>query len=256
MVSETRTAHTSSIHREILEYLRPSEEVAFSYGIPAHLARDKRGMNHHATARFLIPRRHLDEYEAAQQRYSVTLLLHPTAGPHYTHNNSTIDKFAGGESADYMLVAEEWPTFLYDETAGWSITNIRKGLFRGHILARVSSISSASRQPTDPNTQVALRMYRNRTAVTNEVIGEFFNPKTSQGQGRPSFVKKHGISKVIPEMIAYAAIQVRRSNPAEHSHNATSADLCGPVVHAIMGRHGWDLQSHPLLPPHHTDPLR
>ena len=60
--------------------------------------------------------------------------------PQLTHNNSTIDKLKGGESADYALVAEEWPTFLYDEESGWNIKDIRRGLFRGHILARVSSI--------------------------------------------------------------------------------------------------------------------
>lgn len=104
--------------------------------------------------------------------------------------------------------------------------------------------------------QVALRMYRNKTAVTKEVIGEFFNPKTSQNQGRPSFIKVHGISTVTPDMIAYAAIQVSWSpQPSPSLDPRTCVDLCGPVVHAIMGRHGWDVQSHPLLPPHHQDAL-
>ena len=48
-----------------------------------------------------------------------------------------IDVFLGGESANHALVAEEWPTFLYDETSGWSINDVRRGLFRGHVLARV-----------------------------------------------------------------------------------------------------------------------
>lgn len=34
-------------------------------------------------------------------------------------------------------MAEEWPTFLYDEQAGWNENNIKNGLFRGHVLARV-----------------------------------------------------------------------------------------------------------------------
>jgi hypothetical protein len=48
-----------------------------------------------------------------------------------------IDRFVACESADHMLVAEEWPTFLYDEASGWSIHDVRRGLFRGHVLARV-----------------------------------------------------------------------------------------------------------------------
>jgi hypothetical protein len=40
------------------------------------------------------------------------------------------------------LVAEDWPTFLYDEQAGWSQSDIRKGLFRGHVLVRVGLINS------------------------------------------------------------------------------------------------------------------
>ena len=41
------------------------------------------------------------------------------------------------EGAGCTLVAEDWPTFLYDEQAGWNERNIRNGLFRGHVLVRV-----------------------------------------------------------------------------------------------------------------------
>ena len=54
-------------------------------------------------------------------------------------------------------------------------------------------------------------MYRNKTAVKDEVPGGAFNPKTSMGQGRPSFLKMHAITKVTPEMIAYTAVQVCQS---------------------------------------------
>ena len=53
----------------------------------------------------------------------------------------TIKKFVDGDSPDYLLVAEEWPTFLYDELSGWTSSNVSKGLFRGHVLARVRSTS-------------------------------------------------------------------------------------------------------------------
>jgi hypothetical protein len=56
---------------------------------------------------------------------------------HLAFITRTIAKFLDGESTDYSLIAEEWPTFLYDELSGWSSSSVRKGLFRGHVLARV-----------------------------------------------------------------------------------------------------------------------
>lgn len=50
--------------------------------------------------------------------------------------SSIINRFLGDEP-DWALIAEEWPTFLYDEKAGWNPENIRNGLFRGHVLVRV-----------------------------------------------------------------------------------------------------------------------
>jgi len=38
---------------------------------------------------------------------------------------------------NFQLVAEEWPTFLYDEEAGWNVEKAENGLFRGHVLTRV-----------------------------------------------------------------------------------------------------------------------
>jgi len=39
---------------------------------------------------------------------------------------------------NFQLVAEEWPTFLYDEEAGWNADKAEHGLFRGHVLTRVT----------------------------------------------------------------------------------------------------------------------
>ena len=52
---------------------------------------------------------------------------------------STIAKLkAQDEDPNWQLIAEEWPTFLYDEQAGWSEAKVNQGLFRGHVLVRVS----------------------------------------------------------------------------------------------------------------------
>ena len=75
-----------------------------------------------------------------QNRGKLFLSCPHTLNPQLTHNNSTINKFMGGESADYALVAEGWPTFLYDEESGWNINDVRRGLFCGHVFAWVNAI--------------------------------------------------------------------------------------------------------------------
>ena len=51
----------------------------------------------------------------------------------------TIAKF-DNDDPNFQLVAEEWPTFLYDEEAGWNADRAENGLFRGHVLTRVGSM--------------------------------------------------------------------------------------------------------------------
>ena len=67
------------------------------------------------------------------------MLPHPPC-PKAHPIHRTIVKLQDDEDMDWALIAEEWPTFLYDEQAGWSNCNIRNGLFRGHVLAQVCSI--------------------------------------------------------------------------------------------------------------------
>ena len=60
-------------------------------------------------------------------------------------------------------------------------------------------------------------MYRNKTAVNNERIGKPFDPKASKSQGRPPFIRQHKITRVTPEMVAYAALQVLPNHSLESS---------------------------------------
>ena len=46
------------------------------------------------------------------------------------------------DDPNFQLVAEEWPTFLYDEEAGWNAEKAENGLFRGHVLVRVRLMPS------------------------------------------------------------------------------------------------------------------
>ena len=130
-----RSLHTNSIKSEILSYLDPSGTESLGYKIAFNLQKADRGLNSHATARFLIPRQHLQAFETDPDRYtgSHQPLLQTHSPPH-----SVISRFCDDEDDDHRLIAEEWPTFLYDEYSGWNEKDRKRGLFRGHVLARVS----------------------------------------------------------------------------------------------------------------------
>ena len=55
--------------------------------------------------------------------------------------------------------------------------------------------------------QVALRVFRNKTAAQANTVDGWYNPK-SKAKGPADFVKRYNITKVTPQMIAYAALQV------------------------------------------------
>ena len=86
----------------------------------------------------MIPRKHLEAFEKDPRRYALLCLLSvfPLALP-LTRPSSAIARFKDDEDLDWSLIAEEWPTFLYDERVGWNARDVRNGLFRGHVLARV-----------------------------------------------------------------------------------------------------------------------
>jgi hypothetical protein len=74
-VSQTRATHTYSIREEILNYLEPFDHPSLGIAVPVKLPKSSRGLEHIATARFLIPRRHLDEFEGAPHEYATSSSL-------------------------------------------------------------------------------------------------------------------------------------------------------------------------------------
>lgn len=64
MATQARVNGTSAVRDVILQYLQPSEGHDLGIAIPVTLPKESRGMEHNATARFLIPRKHLDAFEA------------------------------------------------------------------------------------------------------------------------------------------------------------------------------------------------
>ena len=69
------------------------------------------------------------------------------------HLFSAIAKFKARKDLDWLLIAEEWPTFLYDEQSGWSENKVQEGLFRGHVLVRVSAVCSCVPYHSKPPTR-------------------------------------------------------------------------------------------------------
>ena len=70
-----RAVHTTYIQQDILQYLKPSNEVDLGFKIPGGLSKEQRGLENHLTARFLIPRQHLNAFEEDPDG-SVTPLHH------------------------------------------------------------------------------------------------------------------------------------------------------------------------------------
>jgi len=144
-VSAKRAVNTTNVSQDIFQYLQPSNEISLGINIPACLPKTERGLNSHITARFLIPRQHLTAFEKDPDR-SVT--LYTTAVSTANHDScSMINRFTGEDTAGWALVAEDWPTFLYDERVGWNERNIRRGLFQGHVLIRVGEINGLALVP-------------------------------------------------------------------------------------------------------------
>ena len=61
--SNQHSVHATYIQQDIFQYLRPSNTVSLGFEVPASLPREERGLASHITARFLIPRQHLDAFE-------------------------------------------------------------------------------------------------------------------------------------------------------------------------------------------------
>jgi hypothetical protein len=64
-----RATHTTYIQQEVLQYLQPSNAESLGFDIPANLSKEERGLEAHVTARFLIPRQHLEAFEKDPDRY-------------------------------------------------------------------------------------------------------------------------------------------------------------------------------------------
>lgn len=63
-----RATHCHYIKDSILHYLRPSDSTELCVPIVSKLEKSERGLKDKATARFLIPRSCLDEFEKSPER--------------------------------------------------------------------------------------------------------------------------------------------------------------------------------------------
>lgn len=192
---------------EIYVYLNPSISQALGdFSIPAiHPPKKKRGLECLIATRFLMPRHLLTDFEKDPHKYAIGTPLWAST---HTFCFSFITKFQGDDPEHYLM-AEDWPTFLYDEQAGWSPQNIRHGLFRGHVLARVSILPKCNHFQWVNQEKVALRIYRSKTAARadTEEMGALYQPKRKR-PGPKDLLTKAKLTTVTPYMVAYAAVQV------------------------------------------------
>lgn len=66
---DSRCLHSTYVYQDILQYLQPSKKEGLgSFFVPNTLDREERGLENHATARFLMPRQHLDKFERSPDR--------------------------------------------------------------------------------------------------------------------------------------------------------------------------------------------
>lgn len=72
--TKQRGTHTNNIKGDILSYLQPSSTESLGYSIPLNLSKEERGLQHHGTARFLIPRRRLEDFEKDPVGYVKSIL--------------------------------------------------------------------------------------------------------------------------------------------------------------------------------------
>ena len=74
LAMDKRVQHTYNVQHDILQYLQPSKAEPLGLEVPAILGKEERGLNSHITARFLIPRQHLEAFESDPEGYAT---LHP-----------------------------------------------------------------------------------------------------------------------------------------------------------------------------------
>ena len=153
----------------------------------------------------------------------------------FTHFRIIANYKAGGPG--WQLIAKELPTFLYDERAGWNVNNMKKGLLRGHILVRVCYIHMHIFPFFLPlrAVQVALRVFRNRTAADDDTLDGWFNPNKPR-MGPKCILDRGEYTKITRGIVAYAAVQVRL---LQFRHRSSNPDvpigLCGTLLDAKVG---------------------
>ena len=137
---------TSAVQDGILQYLQPSKDHNLGFPIPVTLPKDSGGMEHNVTARFLIPASiwmHLRWIQLGRKCLPAMHIADTLA--------STIAMF-DNNNPNFQLMAEEWPTFLYDEEAGWNAEKAENGLFHGHVLTWVGVMLSPLHPAHSPFT--------------------------------------------------------------------------------------------------------
>jgi len=90
--------------------------------------KSNRGLNNALLARQLCPRKYLDRLN--EPGYSLYFFRHVFLNT----SPSFLNKLKDGR---IKIMAEDWPTFLYDSHSTYNPEDIEVGLMRGHLAVRV-----------------------------------------------------------------------------------------------------------------------
>jgi hypothetical protein len=98
------------------------------------------------------------------------------------------------------VIADDWPTFLYEEGV-YDPGEIDKGLLRGHFLLRVSRLFIVHRVFAE---DIVAKVYKHIFTSPSSALKD--SPGTNAT--RSGNAKIHHMTRVTPTTIAYAAVQV------------------------------------------------
>ena len=71
VTTSVQSQDTKQVQMDIFGFLRPSDQIDLGFVVPHSLPKAQRGLENPITARFLIPRKHLDAFEQDPKRWAM-----------------------------------------------------------------------------------------------------------------------------------------------------------------------------------------
>lgn len=124
------------------------------------------------------------------------------------------------EDGRLEATASDFPSFLYEDASPsikkpnpakvpYNDEDIEVGLLQGYYLVRVRFFFQRCIHSLITTTQIFQHLYCCPSVASKSAINDKNPPNPTKGAG-PGNAKLHGMRRVTPGAIAYAAVQVRR----------------------------------------------